>query len=113
MVALPPLFPAARPLTLIEATAVPKRSTEVQAAVLVRSCRLLSENPPTRLNCCVVPLAMFGALGESPAETSVALVTVRKEAPETAPKAAWMTEAPAFLVVANPEAEIDATLVPA
>ena len=91
-----PLEPAA---LLIAATAA---VDEYQVTAVVRSCVVLSENVPVAVNCCVVPLRMFGLVGVTAMDTSVAEVTVSVVDPDTPPDVALIVVEPAAAEVASP-----------
>jgi len=59
---------------------------EFQAACVVRSCVVLSENVPVTVNCRFVPLAIAGLAGVIARDTSVAADTVSVVVPEMLPK---------------------------
>jgi hypothetical protein len=54
------------------------------------------------VNCCVVPLTIFGLVGLTAMEMSVAEVTVSEVDPETLPNVAVIVVEPAAIALANP-----------
>src|ERR1051326_5166117 len=83
---------------------------ELHSTDAVMSCVLVSLNVPVAVNCLVVPMAMLGFAGVTAIETRVALVTVSEVVPLTAPDAAVIVAVPGPVLVARPEALIEATL---
>ncbi len=98
----------ARPPVVIVATLV---VTELQVALLVRSCVLKSEKVPVAVNCCVNPLAIEGLAGVTAIEVKVGATTVRVVEPVTPESVALMLEVPVATAVASPAVVIVATLV--
>ena len=103
MVALPAATPFARPWLPAElemlAVAV---AEEAHVTELVRSWVDPSEYVPTASNCCVVPLAIVGALGVTAMLIRKALLTARVVLPEMEPEAAVMVTPPSLRPLARP-----------
>ena len=70
-----------------------------------------SDNVPVAVNCSVVPFAIEGFAGVTAIDTSVAAVTVRVVEPLMPPDVASILLVPAATAVANPPAEMVATVV--
>jgi len=77
-------------------------SDELQVTEAVRFCVVLSVYVPVAINCCVVPRAMFGFVGVTAMDTSVAEVTVKEVVPEMLPDAAVIVVCPVATEVASP-----------
>ena len=82
---------------------------ELHSTEPVMSCVLVSVKVPVAVNCFVVPMAMLGLAGVTAIETRVALVTVSEVVPLTEPDAAVMVAGPGPVLVARPEALMEAT----
>jgi len=91
IVAVPIPTPLASPALLIVAVAT---VSDVQLAVLVRSCWLPSLNVPVAVNCCIVPFASEGAAGVTANDTSTAEVTLSVVEPFTVPTLAVIVATP-------------------
>src|SRR5512138_2357863 len=81
MVALTVVDPVAtdvaRPLLPAELlTAATDGAVELHVTCVVRSWTVLSVNTPVAVNCWLLPRAMDGTAGDTPMDTSAALVTV-------------------------------------
>lgn len=85
-------------------------SEELHSTDAVMSWVLLSLNVPVAVNCFVVPMAMLELLGVTAMDTRVAAVTVSEAVPLTDPEVAVMVTEPVPVLVARPDALIDATL---
>src|ERR1041385_8867178 len=82
---------------------------ELHSTDALISCVVLSLNVPVAVNCFVVPMAMLGLAGVTAIETRLALVTVSEVEPLTAPEVAVMVAGPGPVLVARPEASMEAT----
>lgn len=112
IVELPGVNPLAVPsvgmLLLTLATAA---AEELQLAVVVMSCVLLSVNVPVALKLAVVFVAMDAVGGATAMDTIAAGATVSKVVPVTFPNAADTVVGPCVLVEARPAAEMLAAVV--
>jgi hypothetical protein len=76
---------------------------DVQVAVVVRSCVVLSENVPTAWNCKTLPLPMLASAGVTVIDTSSTAVTVSVAAFDVMPaKLARTDVVPVERAVARP-----------
>jgi hypothetical protein len=110
-VAEPVAVPMANPCEPAALLIVAAFESELQTAVAVKSCVVLSEKVPVALNCLVVPLAKLGFVGVTARDTSVAELTVSVVDPVMLPAAAEIVVVPAAAEAANPEALIVAAPV--
>jgi hypothetical protein len=99
IVAVPVATEAASPLALAVVMVV---SLEVQLAVLVRSCLLLSVNVPVAVNCWTVPSAIVGLAGVRAIDTSAAAPTLSVVEPEIEAKVAETLAVPVATPLASP-----------
>lgn len=72
---------------------------------------LVSLKVPVAVNCLVVPMAMLGLAGVTAIETRAALVTMSEVVPLTEPDVAVIVAVPGPVLVARPDALIEATLM--
>jgi len=107
-VAVPVATLLAKPWLLIVTTAALE---ELQRAVLVMSCVLLSLKVPVAVNCFVVPIDMLELAGVTAIDTSVAALTVSDALPVTVPEIALIVVVPVPTAVARPDASMVETLI--
>src|SRR5437667_7578752 len=88
------------PTVLLTVATVP--SEELQCAVAVTSCVLLSLNVPVAVNCWVVPKGMEAFAGATVMATSAAALTVNVVAPLVLPEVALIVVVPWVRLVAKP-----------
>lgn len=108
IVAEPAFSPFANPVALIVALVV---SEELQTTDDVTSWLVPSESAPVAINCCVVPLAMLAAAGDTCTDMTVAGVTVTTLDPLTLPNAAVIVTEPDPIPSARPVPLIVASVV--
>src|SRR5690348_9298296 len=77
---------------------------ELQSAVAVTSCVVLSLKVPVAVNCLVVPGAVLAGLGVTASETRLAAVTVSCALPVTEPELAVTLVVPVATAAAIPDA---------
>src|SRR5579863_10550143 len=108
MVVLPGATLLTRPALSMVATLTLE---ELHNTSSVRSCVELSLNVPVAVNCFVAPEGMLLFRGAMASETSVALVTVTDDVPDTAPAVAVTVLDPAATACPSPFASMVITLV--
>lgn len=84
---------------------------ELQSAVEVTSCVLLSLNFPVAVNCFVAPIGMLEFAGKTVIDVSVADVIVTDAVPLILPELAVTVAVPAAFAVATPKLLIPRALV--
>ena len=99
IVLVPMFLAAARPLTVIEATAV---AEDCHCVTFVMSCLLPSEKLPIAVNCCASPSATVGLTGVIAIAVADAELTVRVVLPLIEPSVAIIVVLPEDTAVARP-----------